>query len=47
MRDYTNFYLDGQWVSPLAAKIVDIINPATELPAGRISLGLWPMSISA
>ena len=39
MRDYLNFYIDGAWVPPAAAKTLDVINPATEGVAGRISLG--------
>ncbi|HVR48519.1 MAG TPA: aldehyde dehydrogenase family protein, partial [Pseudorhodoferax sp.] len=42
MRDYLKFYIDGQWVDPVdpgGAKRIDVINPATEQPAGRISLG--------
>ncbi len=39
MRDYLKFYINGVWVEPLAAKTLDVINPATEQSAGRISLG--------
>jgi len=39
MRDYTQFYIDGAWVAPAAPRTLDVINPATEKPAGRISLG--------
>jgi len=39
MRDYLNFYIDGQWVAPAAAKTLDVINPATEAVAGHISMG--------
>jgi aldehyde dehydrogenase (NAD+) len=39
MRDYLKFYIDGQWVEPAAPKPLDVINPATEAVAGRISLG--------
>ena len=39
MRDYLKFYIDGQWVDPIEAKTSDVINPATEQVAGRISLG--------
>ena len=39
MRDYTKFYIDGAWVEPSHAKTLDVINPATERSAGRISLG--------
>jgi aldehyde dehydrogenase (NAD+) len=39
MRDYLKFYIDGAWVDPVQPKTLDVINPATEQPAGRISMG--------
>ncbi len=33
------FYIDGEWVEPLGSGVLDVINPATEQPMGRISLG--------
>src|SRR5947208_1097876 len=39
MRDYLKFYIDGQWVDPIAAKTAEVINPATEAVSGTISLG--------
>jgi len=39
MRDYLKFYIDGQWVDPAEPKSIDVINPATERSAGRISMG--------
>ncbi|WP_425409064.1 aldehyde dehydrogenase family protein [Hyphococcus sp.] len=39
MRDYTKFYIGGEWIEPKGAKTLDVINPATEKPAGKISLG--------
>ncbi len=39
MREYLKFYIDGQWVDPVEPKTADVINPATEAVAGRISLG--------
>jgi aldehyde dehydrogenase (NAD+) len=39
MRDYLQFYINGAWVPPAAPHALDVINPATEKPAGRISLG--------
>jgi len=39
MRDWLKFYIDGQWVDPVTPRAVDVINPATEEPCGRISLG--------
>ena len=39
MRDYLKFYIDGAWVDPIAPQPLDVINPATEAVAGRISIG--------
>jgi len=39
MREMLKFYIDGNWVDPVAPNAVDVINPATEEPCGRISLG--------
>ncbi|MCR6644949.1 MAG: aldehyde dehydrogenase family protein [Terricaulis sp.] len=39
MREQLNFYIDGKWVAPAAPRTHDVINPATEEPSGRISLG--------
>lgn len=39
MRDYTKFYIDGQWVEPQGRPTLDVINPATEESAGKISMG--------
>ncbi len=39
MRDYLQFYIDGQWVDPAQPKTLDVINPATEAVCGRISMG--------
>ena len=39
MRDYLKFYINGRWVDPASPKTLDVINPATEAVAGRISLG--------
>ena len=39
MRDYLKFYINGAWVDPVTPKSIDVINPATEQPAGRISMG--------
>jgi len=39
MRDYLGFYLNGKWVLPEGRDTLDVINPATEQLAGRISLG--------
>ena len=39
MREMLQFYIDGKWVNPVTPKTLDVINPATEEPCGRISLG--------
>jgi len=39
MREYLKFYIDGQWVDPVAPNPLDVINPATEEVCGHISLG--------
>ena len=39
MREMLKFYIDGQWVDPVTPNPVEVINPATEEPCGRISLG--------
>jgi aldehyde dehydrogenase (NAD+) len=37
--EYRKFYVDGQWIDPVEPKDFPVINPATEVPAGVISLG--------
>ncbi len=37
--EYRKFYIDGRWVDPIEPKEFTVINPATETPAGVISLG--------
>lgn len=39
MREYLKFFIDGKWVEPATTKTMDVVNPATEKVAGRISLG--------
>ena len=39
MEDKKNFYIDGQWVSPLDSRSFEVINPANEEPCAEISLG--------
>lgn len=39
MDNSTRFYIDGRWVSPAVSRSVDVINPATEEPFARVSLG--------
>jgi len=39
MREYLKFYIDGQWVDPVAPKTLAVENPATEQACGTIALG--------
>src|SRR5690606_7473977 len=39
MREYLQFFIGGEWVDPVTAKTIDVIDPATEGVAGRISVG--------
>lgn len=39
MHEALKHYIDGAWVDPLVPAAIDVINPATEAPAGRVSIG--------
>lgn len=39
MTDYLQFYIDGRWVDPAAPETMEVIDPSTESPVARISLG--------
>ncbi|HEY6254371.1 MAG TPA: aldehyde dehydrogenase family protein [Xanthobacteraceae bacterium] len=39
MSNDMSFYIDSQWVAPATPATLDVVNPATEEVAGRISLG--------
>jgi aldehyde dehydrogenase (NAD+) len=39
MKECLNFYIDGRWVPPATPKTLDVIDPSTEEPIGRISVG--------
>ncbi len=39
MREYLQFYIDGQWKNPAELKTLDVENPATEQTCGKIALG--------
>jgi len=39
MLEKLQFYIDGKWVDPAVPKTLDVINPATEEPIAKISLG--------
>ena len=38
-REYTQFYIDGNWVDPLSDETIEVINPANEEVCARICLG--------
>jgi aldehyde dehydrogenase (NAD+) len=39
MQDHLKFYIDGQWVAPAQPRTLEVINPSTEQPIARISMG--------
>ena len=39
MREYLQFYINGEWVDPVEPRPFNVINPATEAVCARISLG--------
>ena len=39
MKEHLKFYINGEWVDPVTPRTLDVINPATEEPFARISLG--------
>jgi aldehyde dehydrogenase (NAD+) len=39
MSNALKFYIDGAWVDPATPKTLDVINPATEEPFAKISVG--------
>ena len=39
MYDFRKFFINGAWVSPAGRRELDVINPATEQPVGKILLG--------
>ena len=39
MIDKRKFYINGTWINPIIKNDFEVINPATEAPAGVISLG--------
>ena len=39
MREHLKLYIDGAWVAPRDPKTLEVVNPATEAVAGRISMG--------
>src|SRR5262245_53198284 len=39
MVNSVKFYIDGSWVDPVQPKTLEVVNPATEQPVAKISLG--------
>jgi aldehyde dehydrogenase (NAD+) len=39
MQEHLKFYIDGEWVDPATPATLDVINPTTEEPFARISMG--------
>jgi aldehyde dehydrogenase (NAD+) len=39
MYDHRRFYIDGRWEQPAGARVLPVIDPATEEPAGLVALG--------
>ena len=39
MREYNQFYINGEWVDPVTPNSLDVINPATEEVCAQISMG--------
>ncbi len=39
MQEYLKFYINGEWVAPVKAETLEVINPATEEAFATISLG--------
>ena len=39
MLDKRKYYINGEWVAPLAANDLEVLNPATEKPVAVFSMG--------
>jgi len=39
MKEYLQFYINGQWVDPVQPETLDVINPATEQAFAAVSIG--------
>ena len=39
MREYKQFYINGEWVDPVTPNVLDVINPANEEVCAQISMG--------
>lgn len=40
MQEYTQFYINGQWVDPITPETLDVLDPSTEEVCATISLGV-------
>ena len=47
MRKFDKFYIDGQWVDPVAPNDFNVYNPATADVCATISLGSSPTQIAS
>ncbi|WKL16168.1 aldehyde dehydrogenase family protein [Comamonas testosteroni] len=39
MKDHLQFYINGQWVDTATPRTLEVINPSTQQPIARTSLG--------
>jgi aldehyde dehydrogenase (NAD+) len=39
MKQFDKFYIDGRWCEPVGKESFELIDPATEVPYGRVALG--------
>ena len=39
MKEYNHIYLDGEWVTPLGTRSIDVVNPCNEEVIARVALG--------
>jgi aldehyde dehydrogenase (NAD+) len=39
MKNLQNFYINGQWVAPISATTMNVLNPATEQQIGTVAMG--------
>jgi len=39
VREALKFYIGGEWVEPTTGDTLDVVNPATEEPIGRVAMG--------
>ena len=39
MPDARQFYIDGCWVDPVQPRVADLVNPATGMTSGVVSMG--------